>query len=373
MVSTRNFLFWNKSSNYTVAFDNGGSVTKKFYLQFYNENSKDFTVKDGIIIICLFMFLICSFIKVSFGRKLTSHYSIHQAFTDVQKNVRITLWINVIFLIWVSAVMIFKSLMNTFIICVLSLISDMVIIATNIAILSSVTGVLRNKMESLQNQPTTKSWIYYSKKLFVIATTLLIHVITTVVIFMYSHNGKEIGPIILMAFAVLCMSSKCLYDVLHIIVFDYFIQSINKNNQYNNTSLENSDVANSNAVKLSEEENHVVIRLKENIVQVATNISEKAAKWKILQLLMISLILVAIWFLLYTDVFSLYETLCFMTQIEIYVPQTSAYKSLQNTISIYINLLIVACLISLLAPLTFLFVLDAFYLLERGKIFEKPL
>ena len=174
MVSTRNFLFWNKSSNYTVAFDNGGSVTKKFYLQFYNENSKDFTVKDGIIIICLFMFLICSFIKVSFGRKLTSHYSIHQAFTDVQKNVRITLWINVIFLIWVSAVMIFKSLMNTFIICVLSLISDMVIIATNIAILSSVTGVLRNKMESLQNQPTTKSWIYYSKKLFVIATTLLI-------------------------------------------------------------------------------------------------------------------------------------------------------------------------------------------------------
>ena len=132
-------------------------------------------------------------------------------------------------------------------------------------------------------------------------------------------------------------------------------------------------MANSNAVKLSEEENHVVIRLKENIVQVATNISEKAAKWKILQLLMISLILVAIWFLLYTDVFSLYETLCFMTQIEIYVPQTSAYKSLQNTISIYINLLIVACLISLLAPLTFLFVLDTFYLLERGKIFEKPL
>ena len=373
MVSTRNFLFWNKSSNYTVASDNGGSVTKKFYLKFYNENSKDFTVKDGIIIICLFMFLICSFIKVNFGRKLTSHYSIHQAFTDVQKNVRITLWINVIFFIWVSAVMIFKSLMNTFIICVLSLISDMVIIATNIAILSSVTGVLRNKMESLQNQPTTKSWIYYSKKLFVIATTLLIHVITTVVIFMYSHNGKEIGPIILMAFAVLCMSSKCLYDVLRIIVFDYFIQSINKNNQYNNTSLENSDVANSNAVKLSEEENHVVIRLKENIVQVATNISEKAAKWKILQLLMISLILVAIWFLLYTDVFSLYETLCFMTQIEIYVPQTSAYKSLQNTISIYINLLIVACLISLLAPLTFLFVLDTFYLLERGKIFEKPL
>ena len=371
MVSTRNFLFWNKSSNYTGASDNGGSVTKKFYLQFYNENSKDFTVKDGIIIICLFMFLICSFIKVNFGRKLTSHYSIHQAFTDVQKNVRITLWINVIFFIWVSAVMIFKSLMNTFIICALSLISDMVIIATNIAILSSVTGVLRNKMESLQNQPTTKSWIYYSKKIFVIATISLFHVINT--LFLYSYNGKELGPLILIDFTVMSMSSKFLYDVLHIIVFDYFIQTINKNNQYNNASLENSDVANSNAVKLSEEENHVVIRLKENIVQVATNISEKAAKWKILQLVMISVILVAIWFLLYTDVFSLYETLCFMTQIEIYVPQTSAYKSLQNTISIYINLLIVACLISLLAPLTFLFVLDTFYLLERGNIFEKPL
>ena len=360
MTLTRNFSFWNKSSNrnYSIVSNNGGIVTTNFYFQFYNENSKDVTVKDGIIITCLFMFLICSFIKVNFGRKLTSHYSTNQALTDVQKNVRITLWINVIFFTWVSTVMIFKSFMNTFIICALSLISDMVIIAANIAILSSVTGVLRNKMESLQNQPVTESWIYYSKKLFVIATTLLIHVITTVVIFMYSHNGKEIGPIILMAFAVLCMSSKCLYDILHIIVFHYFTQRNDKNNQCNNASLEHSDVAKPNAVKLSKEKNHVAIRFKENVLQVATNISEKAAKRKILQLVLFSLILVAIWLLLYTDVFSLYETLSVTIQIEIYVPQTSAYKWLEKRLPIYTSVIIVPCLISFLAPLTFLFVLD---------------
>ena len=348
MALTRNFLLWNKSSNYSIVWNNGGIVTTNF------------TAKDGIIIICLFMFLICSFIKVNFGRKLTRYYLIHQALTDVQKNVRITLWINVIFFIWVSTVIIFKSFMNTFIICVLSLISDMFIIATNIAILSSVTGRLRNKMESLQNQPTTESWIYHFKKVFVIATTLLFHVITTVIIFMYSHNGKEIEPVILMGFAVLCMSSKCLYDILHIIVFHYFTQSNNKNDKCNNASLKHSDLAKSNAVKLSEEENHLVIRFNEGNVQVATTISENAAKSKILQMVLLSFILVAIWFLLYTDAFSLYEKLSVTTQIEIYVPQTSAYKWLEKGIPIYMTVLIAPCLISFLAPLAFLFVLDTF-------------
>lgn len=355
MALTRNFLFWNKSSHYSIVFSNGGSITTNFYFQFYNKKSKDFTVNDGIIIICLFMFLICSFIKVNFGRKFTSYYSMQQGLTDVQKNVRITSWINVIFFIWVLTVMIFKSFRNMHIICVLSLIFDMVLIAANIAILSSVTGSLKNKMESLQCEPTIESRIYYSKKVFIIATTLLFHVINTV--FMYSHNRQEIGPVILVSFAVLCMSSKCLYDILHIIVFYYFIQSNNKNNQYNNAIIKHPNSAKSSAVKLSEEENHVIITFKENAAQV-NNISGKAAKRKILQLVLLSLILVAIWFLLYTDVFSLYEKLYFTTQIELYVPQTAVYEWLEKRILIYTTVLIVPYLISLSAPLTFVFILD---------------
>ena len=141
----------------------------------------------------------------------------------------------------------------------------------------------------------------------------------------------------------------------------YFITSpkgTTKTINVTNASLEHSDVAKPNAVKLSKEKNHVVIRFKENVLQVATNISEKAAKRKILQLVLFSLILVAIWLLLYTDVFSLYETLSVTIQIEIYVPQTSAYKWLEKRLPIYTSVIIVPCLISFLAPLTFLFVLD---------------
>lgn len=146
-------MAWRKGNNVYINFDS---------IQFPKENCCiNFPMKDYITILCFIVSLVSSYSICRFDREFSKYYFMQQLLQDVLEILRTNIWVNIAAFILVLALVILKHYINIVIMDVLYFSFGVGLSASNLAILVTMTDLLRNRIENLQEKQCKKSsWVF---------------------------------------------------------------------------------------------------------------------------------------------------------------------------------------------------------------------
>lgn len=146
-------MTWRKGNNVYINFDS---------IQFPKETCCiNFPMKDYITILCFIVSLVSSYSICRFDREFSKYYSMQQLLQDVLEILRTNIWVNIAAFILVLALVILKYYINIVIMDVLYFSFGVGLSASNLAILVTMTDLLRNRIENLQEKQCKKSsWVF---------------------------------------------------------------------------------------------------------------------------------------------------------------------------------------------------------------------
>lgn len=198
-------MAWRKGNNIYINFDNISNISFKTSVQFGKENCcTNSPMKDFATIVCFLVSLVSSYFICRFDREFSRYYSTQQLLRDVVEILRLNIWVNIAAFILVLFMVILKYYTNIVIMDVLYFSFGAALSASNLAILVTMAGLLRYRIENLQEKRFKKSsWIFVLVNVGVIVTTLVTYEVKTRTISFCLRYGIEILPLVLVNYTAL--------------------------------------------------------------------------------------------------------------------------------------------------------------------------